>query len=68
MGPGANRLSLMAAQAAFVPPWPAPDFHRDPQWRPLDPTIDTIEVPIPGVEYGATYPDDRTYYWYWRRD
>ena len=35
-------------------------FERDPTWRPIDPELDEIEVPTPGVDYGTTYPDDVT--------
>jgi hypothetical protein len=81
---GANHLSLVEAQANFIATGSkAADHHehvpsvtadgvRDPSWRPLDPTLDDIERPIPGVDYGLRYPSDRTelYYWranYWRR-
>jgi hypothetical protein len=81
---GANHVSLVAAQQNFqqlgasearvVPhcrPPGAADV-RDPAWRLVDPACDDIEAPEPGVDYGSTYPEDRTvlYYWrytYWRR-
>lgn len=83
-GGGANRVSLLEAQANFesirakaaehvehVRPI-APSDARDPLWRRLDPTTEDVERPMPGVDYGLTYPTDRTelYYWrpnYWRR-
>lgn len=46
---------------------------REAAWRPIDPGLDNIEVPMRGVKYGDTYPFDDTtvlYYWrptYWRR-
>ena len=39
---------------------------RDPDWRQLDPSADFIEEPIPGKEYGQTYPEDATQLYYWR--
>lgn len=44
----------------------AVSFDRDLAWRLLDRTIDSIEEPVPGVDYGRTYADDRTVYYYWR--
>jgi hypothetical protein len=41
-------------------------FVRDPQWRPLDPENDRIEELRRGVDYGMTYADDSTVYYYWR--
>jgi Cysteine-rich CPCC len=74
---GANDVSLREAQANFeaigaigethrphVRPAAATDA-RDPQWRRLDPT-DDVERPIPGADYGTTYPADRTDVYYWR--
>jgi hypothetical protein len=69
MGGGANRLSLKQAQTAFLSqslPAVASKYQRDPGWRPLDPAVDRIEVPERGREYGMTYADDRTEYYYWR--
>jgi rubrerythrin len=42
-------------------------FERDPAWRPLDMALDQIELPTSGVDYGRTYANDRTGYYYWRR-
>lgn len=68
MGGGANRASLVECQQRFIASNAAePSRDRDPQWRPLDVSIDHVEVPEPGREYGMTYPDDRTAYYYWRR-
>ena len=39
---------------------------RDPDWRQLDPSTDTIEEPIKGKEYGDSYPEDTTQLYYWR--
>jgi hypothetical protein len=84
IGGGANTMSLLEAQrnyAAFgaseerlkplVRP-PRPGEVREMGWRCLDPAIDNIEAPHPGVGDGVTYPKDSTalYYWresYWRR-
>jgi hypothetical protein len=35
-------------------------------WRPLDFEMDRVELPEPGRDYGMTYADDRTTYYYWR--
>ena len=43
------------------------DFEREPEWRPIDLTMDNIEIPEPGRDHGRTYPVDRTVYYYWRR-
>ena len=39
----------------------------DPSWRPFDVDRDLVEVRVSGVDYGNTYDDDRTIYYYWRR-
>ena len=83
-GGGANHVSLLEGQKnylsfgaceqrmkEFVRP-PLPNEQRDRKWRMLDPDQDAIEIQIPGVNYGASYPDDpwSLYYWsptYWRR-
>ncbi|MEK7425862.1 MAG: CPCC family cysteine-rich protein [Actinomycetota bacterium] len=41
-------------------------YSLEPNWRPLDPSRDAIERPEPGVDYGKTYADDATVYYYWR--
>ena len=81
---GANKVSIIDAQRNFrslgvCEEWllrrvrkPGPDDRRDPDWRPLDPSIDDPERQVRGTDYGRTYPDDSTklYYWretYWRR-
>jgi hypothetical protein len=83
-GGGANSPSLIQAQKnyralgaserrcrRFVRA-PRPDERREVGWRPVDPTRDNIEEPIPDHDYGTTYPPAVTvlYYWretYWRR-
>ena len=76
---GANKISLISAQknfeqtgsrdparpSLFVQPPTATDV-RDPGWRALDEAADDIEEPVPGVDYGLTYPDDHTKLYYWR--
>jgi hypothetical protein len=42
-------------------------FERVPAWRPLDMALDQIEWPTSGVDYGRTYANDRTEYYYSRR-
>lgn len=41
-------------------------YVRDPQWRPIDPTVDRVELPRDGTDYGLTYAADPTAYYYWR--
>lgn len=73
---GANE-PLVDCQRAFAQPkdWErhpySPEergFVRDPDWRPLDLDRDEVEVPSSGRAYGTTYADDRTAYYYWRRE
>ena len=78
MAGGANRVSLIDAQANFaavrqsdpgVLPWVRPagaQDVRDPLWRPVDLAVDTIEDPIPGRDRGTDYPDDHSDLYYWR--
>jgi hypothetical protein len=69
MAGGANRLSLLESQRAFLAqalPPTAAGVDRDPAWRPLDPDVDHIELPERGRDYGMTYAEDRTEYYYWR--
>ena len=39
---------------------------REPQWRRIDVRADRIEEPIPGKDYGCSYPEDATELYYWR--
>ena len=76
---GANVPSLIDAQAnvarfgamewRFIRKVRAPrnDEPMDPEWRRFDPDRDEIEEHIPGLDYGALYPRDRTVFYYWRR-
>jgi Cysteine-rich CPCC len=41
---------------------------RDSRWRPIDLTRDDFEVPVDGVDYGMTYPEDPTALYYWPDD
>jgi len=72
---GANKPSLLTAQQNFqrygarderavehVRP-ASDDEARDPNWRPIDPHLDTFE-PM-GVQFAA-WPDDRTVLYWWR--
>jgi Cysteine-rich CPCC len=72
---GANR-PLLECQREFVVSArartaeieaPRGTIQRDPHWRPLDPETDHIEVSVPGIDYGTTYPEDLTDLYYWRR-
>jgi Cysteine-rich CPCC len=74
---GANRPSLIEAQAAFAEigaieprlvPYvrkPRDDDGRDPKWCPFDASRDEVEQRVPGVDYGMTYANDPTAYYYW---
>jgi len=73
---GANRASLIDAQrvalsrveedrSGFDPA--SLGYRPEPRWRPLDPTVDVIEVAVPGRDYGHSYVPDATEYYYWRR-
>lgn len=42
-------------------------FRRESGWRPINTESDYIEVSVPGVDSGTTYPDDLTTLYYWRR-
>ncbi len=77
---GANHVNLIEAQKNFaefgvcerphadhVRP-PETNDRRDEGWRPLNVADDNIEAPIPGVDYGATYPEDATELYYWREN
>jgi Cysteine-rich CPCC len=78
MSGGANKVSLIQGQRNFAgdgdsDPWHPPlgrpaaaSDVRDRGWRPIDETRDDIEQPVPGVEYGPTYPADYTGLYYWR--
>jgi hypothetical protein len=46
---------------------PGPADRRDPGWRPIDPTRDRLEDPLPGQDHGADYPDQPATLYYWRR-
>jgi Cysteine-rich CPCC len=65
-------VSLLEHQRRWVAEHPAPPketverFARDPTWRPIDLDVDEIEVPVDGVDYGMTYFNDPTAYYYWR--
>ena len=77
-GGGANKLSLVDAQAAFARIGssdikfaktvrrPTSTESRDPGWRPLDIKTDAPERSVPGTDQGRTYPDDLTVLYYWR--
>jgi len=74
---GPNKVSLVEAQANFAQHGtsdprsslrrpPASVHARDPDWRPFDDSLDHPEEPVPGLEYGESYPDDPTTLYYWR--
>jgi hypothetical protein len=71
---GAN-APLVECQRAYANPreWERPalppdklGYARDPEWRPLNLETDQVEEPLRGVDYGMSYHDDRTTYYYWR--
>ena len=74
---GANRPSLIEAQANY-PNFGAAERRLvqhvrgaaaseeiDPAWRSFDPARDAVERRVSGVDYGMTFVDDRTKYYYW---
>ena len=75
---GANHVSLIEAQQNYaslgaceerVKPFvrlPQPEERRDPEWRPVDVEADNIEDPVPGFDYGRSYPKDESVFYYWR--
>ena len=81
---GANHVNLIEGQRNYaetgvcelamlphVRP-PTSSELRDPEWRLLDESRDSIEEPVSGIDYGSSYPEDATrlFYWrpnYWRR-
>ena len=75
---GANHPSLVEAQETYVRTGasdarllehvrPAESSEPlDPEWRPFDSERDHEERFIGGVDYGKTYADDLTSYYYWR--
>lgn len=65
---GANGDSLIEAQKkAKINTEIAKKYSREEDWRPIDLSIDKIEEPIPGKNYGGTYPDDYAKLYYWRK-
>lgn len=74
---GANRPSLIEAQECVRRVGAIEERFRphvrpaeasepvDPAWRPFDRSRDTLEEWKPGVDYGSTYDEDRTAYYYW---
>ena len=78
MTTGANHVSLIQAQQNCARDGvselrfhaharPPKEFElRDPDWRPIDVTKDSIEQTVSDVDYGDTYPEDSTRLYYWR--
>ena|SRR3989338_8058070 len=75
---GSNRVSLVDAQKNYAQfgaieenalsnvRKPNSNDQLDPYWRPLDATVDKIEVPVSDKDYGLSYPTDRTELYYWK--
>ena len=69
---GANADSLLEAQQIYLAREVRnEEYVREEGWRPLDPARDNLEIPVDGIDYGKSYPEDscRLYYWrpsYWR--
>ena len=68
---GPNRVSLIEAQENYfrdgVSELRFRSNVREPQWRRIDVRVDRIEEPIPGKDYGSSYPEDATEFYYWRQ-
>lgn len=79
MAGGANLPSLVDAQRNFATfgaaeqrlvehaRRPDPTELRDQEWRLIELTLDNVEVPQPGLDYGKSYPGDLSTLYYWRR-
>jgi len=75
---GANNVNLIEAQKnykefgvcekKFINDVVKPNRNsiKDPIWRQINLEIDHIEEPIPGKDYGNSYPNDRTVLYYWK--
>ena len=75
---GANRVSLLEGQKNYQQQGvcelhlkqhvrlPLADERQEDGWRMLDLQRDNIEIPVLGLDYGATYPRDGTLLYYWR--
>lgn len=63
---GANKPLIEAQKEAILTDAQS-KYERDPEWRPIDPSIDTIEIAEEGKDYGSAYPEDRTELYYWRK-
>ncbi|TAP43909.1 CPCC family cysteine-rich protein [Arthrobacter sp. S39] len=71
---GANAPLIKCQDAYAHPPaWNRPlatpeqeGFVRDPDWRPLDPSIDDIDQPRKAVDDGEPLAAGLTVYYYWR--
>jgi hypothetical protein len=63
-----NYASIGAAERRFVSNVREPNETelRDSDWRPIDQNVDNIEESVPDINYGSSYPRDRTHLYYWR--
>ena len=76
---GANEVSLIEAQKNYLEfgaiearfrdqvRAPTPADHRVEGWLPFDSSRHVVEESVPGIDYGDTYPHDRTMLYYWLR-
>lgn len=79
MSGGANGVSLIEAQESYFRHGVSelrfhsnvrtagPSDVREPQWRRIDIRTDKFEEPIEGKDYGNSYPEDATEFYYWRQ-
>jgi len=77
---GANHVSLIEGQKNYavtracelrmLPHVRSPTLSdlRDPEWRLIDESSDSIEEPASGIDYGTSYPEDSTRLYYWRQN
>jgi hypothetical protein len=75
---GANKLSLIQAQKNYREfgacekrflrdvRKPEKTDARDPEWRMIDESKDSLEGPIDDIEQFTPYPDELTTLYYWR--
>ena len=77
---GANKVSLIEAQKNFEKfgafkkhaikyvRKPEKSDEKDQEWRMINVLSDNIEKPVPSFDYGKTYPENVTKFYYWTKN